>query len=78
MSWSGSVALPARSSRDRAVVLFDTTIGDRAAQGLNVVEFDGAGLIRDLTVFFRPLDSLVALAEAVGKRMEAQFGPPPQ
>ncbi len=62
----------------RAVVLFDTTIGGRSAQGLNVIELDGAGLIGDLTVFFRPLDRLLAIAEAVGGRMQAQFGPAPQ
>ena len=62
----------------RAVVLFDTTIGGRPAQGLNVVELDDAGLIGDLTVFFRPLDALLAIAEAVGARMQAHFGPPPQ
>ncbi len=62
----------------RAVILFDTAIGGRAAQGLNVVELDEAGRITDLTVFFRPLASLAAIADAVGKRMEAQFGPPPE
>jgi hypothetical protein len=62
----------------RAVVLFDTTIGGRSAQGLNVIALDGAGLIGDLTVFFRPLDRLLAIAEAVGGRMQAQFGPAPQ
>ena len=62
----------------RAVVLFETTIGDQAAQGLNVIDLDDAGRIRELTVFFRPLASLAAIAEAVGKRMEAQFGPPPE
>ncbi len=62
----------------RAVVLFDTTIGGRSAQGLNVIALDGAGLIGDLTAFFRPLDRLLAIAEAVGGRMQAQFGPPPQ
>ncbi len=59
----------------KAVVLFETRIGDRAAQGLNVVELDGAGLVRDLTVFFRPLAALQLIAEAVGRRMEQRFGP---
>ena len=62
----------------RAVVLFETTIGERPAQGLNVVELDDDGRIRDLTVFFRPLDALAAIAAAVGTRMEAEFGPPPK
>jgi hypothetical protein len=62
----------------RAVILFDTSIGDRAAQGLNVIELDDADQIRDVTVFFRPLDALGAIADAVGARMAARFGPPPQ
>ena len=60
-----------------AVVLFETTIGDHVAQGLNVLDTDANGRIRDLTVFFRPLDALAAIAEVVGARMQAQFGPPP-
>jgi hypothetical protein len=61
--------------RRNAVVLFDTGIRDKPAQGLNVIELDDAGLIRELTVFFRPLASLTLIAEAVGARMAAQFGP---
>ena len=61
----------------QAVVLFETSIGDRAAQGLNVIAFDDRGTIRELTVFFRPLESLQRIAEAVGARMAAQYGPPP-
>ncbi len=59
----------------RAVVLFETGIGDRAAQGVNVIELDAAGLVHDLTVFFRPLAALQLIAEAVGRRMEQRFGP---
>jgi len=62
----------------KGVVLFETSIADKPAQGLNVIQFDDAGLIRELTVFFRPLESLQRIAEAVGARMAAQFGPPPQ
>ena len=62
----------------RAVILFNTSIGDQAAQGLNVIELDDAEQIRDVTVFFRPLDALAVIAQAVGARMAAQFGPPPQ
>ncbi len=63
---------------DRAVVLFETSIGDRAAQGLNVVRLDESGVIRELTVFFRPLAALTLIAEVVGARMAQRFGPPPQ
>lgn len=61
---------------DKAVILFETSIGQQTAQGLNVVRLNEAGLIRELTVFFRPLAALTA--EVVGGRMAERFGPPPQ
>ena len=63
---------------DRAVVLFQTSIRGRAAQGLNVVRLDASGAVRELTVFFRPLASLALIAEVVGARMAERFGPPPE
>ncbi len=63
---------------DKAVVLFETSIGEQTAQGLNVVRLDEAGVIRELTVFFRPLAALTLIAEVVGGRMAERFGPPPQ
>ena len=63
---------------DRAVVLFETSIQGQSAQGLNVLRFDEAGLISDLTVFFRPLGSLSLIAEVIGARMAERFGPPPE
>ncbi|MDQ4072224.1 MAG: hypothetical protein M3088_05040 [Actinomycetota bacterium] len=62
----------------KAVVLFETSIQDQKAQGLNVLHFDDSGTIADLTVFFRPLASLSLIAEVIGARMAAQFGPPPE
>ncbi len=63
---------------DNAVVVFETSIGERTAQGLNVVRLDEAGVIRELTVFFRPLAALTLIAEVVGARMSERFGPRPQ
>ena len=63
---------------DKAVVLFETSIGDLHAQGLNVIRFDESGTIADLTVFFRPLATLARIAEVVGARMAERFGPPPE
>ena len=61
----------------RAVVLFETRIGDVGAQGLNVLELENGGTVRDLTVFFRPLPALQRIAEVVGARMAERFGPAP-
>ena len=63
---------------DKAVVLFETSIGGTSAQGLNVIRLDRSGAIRELTVFFRPLAALSRIAEVVGARMAERFGPPPQ
>lgn len=60
--------------RQNAVVLFETTIGDNLAQGLNVVRMDDSGVVRDLTVFFRPLQALQLIAEVIGSRMAERFG----
>lgn len=59
---------------DKAVVLFDASLRGRAAQGLNVLHLDATGLVRDLTVFFRPLASLELVAEVIGGRMAERFG----
>ena len=63
---------------DTAVILFETSIHHRTAQGLNVVRLDASGVARELTVFFRPLAALSLIAEVVGARMAERFGPPPQ
>ncbi|MBA2531793.1 MAG: hypothetical protein H0V23_06765 [Nocardioidaceae bacterium] len=61
----------------KAVVLFETSIGEHTAQGLNVMTLDPAGAITELTVFFRPLESLQRIADVIGARMAARFGPAP-
>ena len=63
---------------DTAVVLFETSIGDMTAQGLNVIRLDESSAIRELTVFFGPLAALSLIAEVVGARMAERFGPPPE
>ena len=63
---------------DAAVVLFEAKVREHAAQGLNVVRLDPTGQVRELTVFFRPLQSLQLIAEVVGARMAERFGPAPQ
>ena len=63
---------------ENGVVLFETSIGDMRAQGLNVIRLDESGAIAELTVFFRPLAALSRIAEVVGARMAERFGPPPE
>jgi len=49
---------------------FRARVGDRAVEGVDLIERDEAGSIRTLTVMVRPLSGLQALAEA----MAARFG----
>ena len=62
----------------KAVVLFETSIRGATAEGVNVLRVAESGRISELTVFFRPLQSLAVIAEVVGARMAERFGPPPQ
>jgi hypothetical protein len=60
---------------DKSVVLFETSLRGERAYGLNMVEYQPDGLVRDLTVFFRPLAALQLVAEVVGGHMAERFGP---
>lgn len=62
---------------DSAVVLFEAKISGRAAQGLTLVRLNENGHVRELTVFIRPLEALQLIAEVIGARMAARYGPPP-
>lgn len=59
---------------DKAVVLFETVVRGQPAQGLNVLALDDSDRIRELTVFFRPLEALELLRDVVGSRMAERFG----
>ena len=49
---------------------FRTRIGDRVAEGVDLIERDAEGHIRTLTVMIRPLSAL----QALGAAMAARFG----
>ena len=57
----------------RALV-FNARVGDRDLQGLDLIRFDGSGLIRDLTVMVRPRSALEALLAEVGQRLAEARG----
>jgi len=52
----------------RALV-FNARVGDRDLQGLDLIRFDGSGLIRDFTVMIRPRSAIDALMAEVGPRL---------
>ena len=57
----------------RALV-FNARVGDRDLQGLDLIRFDGSGLIRDLTVMVRPRSALEALMAEVSPRLAKSRG----
>jgi hypothetical protein len=51
--------------------VFRTRVQGRELEGLDLLRLDANGLIADLTVMIRPLSGLIALAQAIGPKLEA-------
>ena len=56
---------------DVAVLQFETRVGDRQLQGVDILKFAENGAISELTVMVRPLSGIHALAEAMQKLLES-------
>ncbi|HTQ68286.1 MAG TPA: nuclear transport factor 2 family protein [Solirubrobacteraceae bacterium] len=52
-------------------LVFRASVGDRELEGIDLLRFDDDGLIRDFTVFVRPMSGLVPLAQAMGEKVAA-------
>ena len=63
---------------DKSVVFFETSLRGQRAHGLNVVRYQPDGLVRELTVFFRPFAAMQLVADVIGGHMAQRFGPPPE
>ena len=50
-------------------LVFEARVGDREAQGLDLLRFDADGLIDDFTVMVRPLSAALALRDAMGRQL---------
>jgi hypothetical protein len=53
------------------VLVFRAKVGKRDAEGIDLVRFDDAGMVRDLTVMVRPRSSMEALLAEVQPRLLA-------
>jgi hypothetical protein len=62
---------------DGEVLLFSARVGDRELNGIDLLRFDDAGKVRELTVMIRPLSGLTALVEAMGRELERMGVPVP-
>ena len=61
-----------------ATLIFRARVGERALDGLDLLEFDEDGLIAGLKVMTRPLSGTNALAAAMCERFEALGLTPPR
>jgi hypothetical protein len=54
-----------------AALAFSARVGDREVEGIDLLRFDDDGKVRELAVYVRPMSGVNALAEAMGKKLEA-------
>lgn len=59
---------------DTIVLRFKAMVGDRELEGIDFLELDEAGKVRELTVFMRPYSALTAFNEQMKARLEAAPG----
>jgi hypothetical protein len=52
-------------------LIFRARVGERELEGMDLVRIGADGLIADFTVMIRPLSGLMALAQALGPKVEA-------
>jgi hypothetical protein len=56
---------------DTVVLRFKARVGDRELEGIDFLELDEEGLVRELTVFMRPMSALTAFNEQMAARLGA-------
>lgn len=55
---------------------FTAKVGDKALEGVDLLDIGEDGLVEKLTVMIRPLSGAIALAQAMGAKIEAAGGVP--
>jgi hypothetical protein len=51
------------------VLEFSARVGDKSLKGIDLIQFDAAGLITDFEVMIRPMNGLQALGAEMGARL---------
>jgi hypothetical protein len=54
---------------DVVVLRFKARVGDRELEGIDFLELDEQGLVKELTVFMRPMSALTAFNEQMAARL---------
>lgn len=59
---------------DSVVLRFKARVGDRELEGIDFLELDEDGLVKELTVFMRPMSALTAFNERMAAQLAAEAG----
>jgi hypothetical protein len=59
------------AAADTVCLRFKAKVGDRELEGIDFLELDEGGRVRELTVFMRPLSAITAFNEQMKLRLEA-------
>lgn len=59
---------------DVVVLRFKARVGDRELEGIDFLELDDQGLVKELTVFMRPMSALTAFNEQMAARLGVEPG----
>lgn len=59
---------------DTVVLRFKARVGDRELEGIDFLELDEQGQVKELTVFMRPMSALTAFNERMAARLGAEAG----
>lgn len=65
------------TSADGKVLQFRARVGERDLEGIDLLKFDGNGLVRELTVMVRPYSAATALRAAMAARLGMGQGEAP-
>ena len=55
---------------ETAMLAFSASVGNRELDGIDLLRFDGAGRVREMSVYIRPLSGLNALAQEMQRKLE--------
>ena len=59
---------------DTATLIFETKVGEKSLNGVDILHFDAEGKITELMVMVRPMSGVNALAEAMGAKLAELAG----
>jgi len=59
---------------DSVVLRFKANVGDKELEGIDFLDLDDEGRVRELTVFMRPFSALTAFNERMAARLGASEG----